>query len=276
MPTIVSAADLGTYMDDLVNCFHLGRGVTAGVYGLGIGDGVYGSTLAAADLKADILSMTSSDFIAKMAARTNALYTRLSGNTLMKAQLAGLLSAIDGHVRQCEVSAAITNLHSYLTFLNVDDSTKWQCLMPYQFRDLYYAWKNAYPSIHNVYFEILYGATYANGLRKLVVGTGQTAGTDVDYTKYCGGVPYVIASGITGSGVVTVTGSQFNPADQTVTAGKTWTATVTGNDSFALAVGTASANSLIVAVSNVAAAGGISAGTIYAEARRPSGRQLLS
>lgn len=263
-------------MDDVVNLFSLGRGVSTGTYGLGVGDGAFGATLAASDLKADILSMSSGDFIAAVASRTNALYDSLNGNKLMKAQIAGLLASIDRHIRNCDVADAVTSLHSYLSYLNVGAGGTWACLMPYQFRDLYYYWKNSYPSIYNVYFEILQGSTYANGLRKLVIGTGQTAGTDVDYTKYCGGVPYLKVASRTGTDVVTVTGSQYNPATQTVTAGKTWTATVNNTGDFALDEGTADADSLIVAVSGISAGGSLSAGTMYVEAHRPSGRQLIS
>lgn len=277
MPTIVSAADIAAFMDDLIAVYVKGIGTSGTGYGLGNADGSFGSTLAAANVKAQLTSMTSTDFIAAIAKKASNLYVGMDGpKILARSHIQPILASIDNHIRECELAAAVVDLESYLYYLNITHATKWQALMPYQWRDIYYKIKNTYPDISNLYFEILQGSVYANGLRKHIVGTGNTAGDSVDTTKYAGGFPKVIASNITGSGVVTVTGTQYNPATEAFTAGKTWTATVTGNGTFALAVGTADTDSLIAACSSIAAAAGITVGTIYAEAHRPTSRDLIS
>ena len=127
----------------------------------------------------------------------------------------------------------------------------------------------------NLYYEVLQ-AVYANALAKLVVaGTAFTAGVVVDQTKYAGGTPQINVTAITGSGLVTVTGTAFNPATQQTVAGVTWTATASSTSVIALTPGTAPSNSLIGAVSAISVAAGITAGTIYVEAARPTGRPLL-
>lgn len=173
----------------------------------------------------------------------------------------------------------VATLDQYLTYYNYGAGGTNTALQSPYWRALHYEWCARYPTARNLYFAILSGGsfegtTYANGLRKLIVGTGQTAGASVS-TDYAGGVPHVLASGTSGSGLVTVTGTEYNPATGTRTAGKTWTATVNANGAFALASGgatPASANALIVAVSDITAAAGLTAGTVVAEARAPSGR----
>ena len=275
--TIVSAADLGTFMDDIVNLYVLGIGNATAGCGLGDATGAFGASLAASNLKSDLLSMTSTDFIVQIAAATKRLFDNLDGKKILaRGYAAPVLSLIESHIRAAGVDATVTSLETYLKYLNVGSGGTWACLMPYQWRDLYYKWKNAYPAVYNVYFEILQGSTYPNGLRKLVIGTGQTAGTDVDYTKYCGGFPYLNVASRTGTDVVTVTGTAYDPVAKAISTGKTWTCTVNNTGQFVLNVGTAPANSLIVAVTNISAGASLSAGTMYVEAHRPTSRRLIS
>jgi len=167
--------------------------------------------------------------------------------------------------------AGVQTLDQYLGYYNTTHATKWQALCHPDFRSI-----SLFPiSAKNSYFPVKQGATYANALGRLIVGTGFTDGFAIDETKYAGGFPKLKVAAITGSGVVTVTGKAYDPATNTVIAGRTWTVTASAATTYTLAVGTAPANSLIVDVSGISAAGGISAGTMYVESHEPAGRTFL-
>ncbi len=266
----LSATDLGTILDGICLGYAKLVGTSGSGYGLGEPDGTYGTADAAGDLVTAVAGMSDVNTQVDLLAATSAWKDSLSSIAYYAAKVRPLLGTLGKHALS---RGSYASVDAMLTFLNTGDTSKWQALAPKQWRDIHYAALGSYPSAYNVYFEVLQGSTYANGLRKLVVsGAVQTAGTSIDSTKYAGGVAKLIASGVTGSGLVTVTGTAFDPATKTTSSGVTWTVTVTGNGTFTLAVGTAPANSLIVAVSSISAAAGLTAGTIYAEAHRPSGR----
>ena len=256
---MIATADFNTEMDRLIQAWRRLR------------DGV----VASLDAIEELDSLTFSDFSSRadLSPANATTKARLDPDTVSARDFKGLLTRIERHV---QVHGGYGSLDAFLSALNPTTGTKWTGLQNWRLRDLWQLWKGAgqVPSVHNLYFELLQGATYANALAKLVVsGAVFTTGSAVDTSKYAGGFGYLLVSGFAGStDIVTVTGTQFNPATRTATAGKTWTASVTGNGSFALTAGTADADSLIAAVSAIAAGGSISGGTIYVEARRPAGR----
>jgi hypothetical protein len=207
-------------------------------------------------------------------------------NSLSAARIATprrLLIKLENAIRALGLTG-VTSLDTYLTYYNYGAGGTNTALQSPYFREVYYRWKGGYPTARNLYFEILQGAafggtTFTNGLRKLVVGTGQTPGDSIS-TNYAGGRPYVNCTVFNGaSDTVTVTGTEYNPATGTRTAGKTWTATVAGIGTVALASGggnAASANALLVAVSDLAAGANITAGsTIFAESWKPASRLAI-
>jgi len=194
-----------------------------------------------------------------------------------------VLNRIERQVRVLKLTG-VNSLDQFLTYYNGATHGPNLALQNQYFREMFYEWKGSYPTATNLYFEVLLNAvfrsletdtlvetTFSNGLRQLLVGTGQTAGYDIT-TDYAGGVPYLLVSGFAGSSdTVTVTGTEDYHGVRT--AGKTWTATVTGNGPFALSVGTATANALIAAASGIVAGANITASTlITVEAHKPSGR----
>lgn len=274
MASLIPADDIETILDGICLGYSKLVGTSGSGYGLSEPDGTYGVADAAGDTVTAIAGFTDVNPKVDLLATFNQWKDSLSSLTYYGEKARPILRKLTKHALD---RGGYSTFDAFLTYLNTGDATKWQALAPSNWRDIHYKALGVYPAVNNLYFELLQGTTYTNGLRKLVVsGAVQTAGTDIDSTKYAGAVPYLKASGITGSGVVTVTGTQYDPATKTTTAGKTWTATVSGNGDFALAVGTASANSLIVAVSSISAAAGLTAGTIYAEAHRPSGRTLIA
>lgn len=169
--------------------------------------------------------------------------------------------------------STILGIETFAENYNITDATKWQCLFAPNFRDLWMVWRSSStPQAYNYYFEVLQGATYTNGLRKLVVVAStptQTAGTDIDSTKYAGGYGQIVTTGFAGtSDTVTVTGL-WRKTDGT-THSANGTATVTGNNTYVLTP--PAANELLITCTGITAGANITGLTCYVEAKRPAGR----
>jgi hypothetical protein len=165
----------------------------------------------------------------------------------------------------------VSSMDTFCTYYNVGAGGPWAALLSPDYRTLYGIFNNdTYPTAYNVYFEVLQGATYANGLRSLAVGGAQTAGQDIDSAKYAGGFGQIKWAGATGSGTVTVTGT-WRKTDGTLRTAAAGTAALSGATGTAVLTPPA-ANELLVLVTGIAVDAGITAGTIYAEAARPAGR----
>lgn len=275
MPDIIPVADLEDLGDNMVRIWLRAKGSTP----WGLSDGAspgYGAKLYVDALKTTVDGLAVTPTL-DLGAAVNTVVTRGGATGYAIHTLTDFLVRLDRHCRRRSEVSGVTSLDDYLTYLNITHATKWQCLFDPNYRDLFFAIRGTYPSPENLYFEVI-SPTYANGLRKLVIGTGQTAGASVTTTSYCGGFPKITVSGSTGADTVTVTGTQYNPATNTATAGKTWTAAVTGDGTVALVSGggtPADTDALITACSGITAGGSLSAGTIIVEAHRPTGRPLL-
>jgi len=289
---IITATDLNAQLDYCAQLYLKALGTAATGYGLGTSALAYGAGQSVASLKTGWAAVSDLDVSRMLAGALDQIEEKVTASRFTKDLLAPLLRAITIIVQRGGISG-VSSIDAYLEYLNTGTGTKWQALQPPNWRDVYYAWKSEYPTVHNVYYEVLQGATYVNGLGKFEVsGAGAGVYTDqanagdlvtedgstgsIDTSKYCGGFPQVRVSGLTGTGTVTVTGIGFDPATEAKTTSKTWTAAVTGNGVTACVVGTAPVDSLIVNCTNVSVAAGISAGTIYVEAARPTGRPLIS
>ncbi len=269
MATVISASELTALGDELARIW------VRALSGLGTLGGGTGASDAADDLVAqvDSLSINPTRDIGAQALR---LQERMNAAQAVRYANRDLMLALDRHARLRSGISGVYDLNTYLSHLNTADVTKWSAMMPDGYRNLHYACLDSYPVASNVYFEIVQGGDFTNALRKLEIGTGETAGDAVDEAKYAGGFPKLNCTGITGSDTVTVTGDAFNPATQTVSEGVTWTASVSGDGVVALEEGTAPTDSLIVAATGISAGGSLTAGTIYVEAHRPSGRPAIS
>ncbi len=177
------------------------------------------------------------------------------------------------------VPAGCTSVRVYLgewstggtvRFDDVSWLSPWNALLSPSWRFLHYAVLSSYPSAPNVFFEVLQGSVYANGLRKLIVGTGQTAGYDIDSTAYAGGYGRIKWTGATGTDTVTVTGD-WRKTDGTLHVAGAGTATLSGASGTAVLT-PPDTNALLIKVTGIVAGGSISAGTIYAEAVKPASR----
>lgn len=193
-----------------------------------------------------------------------------------------LWEKLEALVRLLGISG-VTSIETYLAYYNTGAGGTWTALQNPAWYDLYYKWKGAYPHLTNPYFEIIKdgiwrGTSYANALGRFVVsgaGAGTfTDGAAVDYTKYAGGTGKINVSSLTGSGNVTITGLGMNPATRAVTASVTWITSISGTGLTTVVVGggTAPADCLLVDVTNVTIAAGITAGTFYIEAHKPASR----
>jgi hypothetical protein len=234
----------------------------------GLGDGTSGASAKAQDIMNLLLNCLNYDELDALLRPTKSLLDASIYTNFVSGTVPVFLSALSNLCGRSGLSG-VSDLNTYATYYNLQDTTKWQCLFNPVFRSVYSLWRGGtYPSAYNVYFEVLQGSQYPNALRKLVVGTGQTAGYSIDDTMYAGGFAYLTWSGVSGSGTVTVTGTWRKP-DGTTASGN-------GTVSVSGASGSASitppfTNALILSCSNIAVSG-ITAGTLYVEARRPSGR----
>lgn len=256
-------------------------GASGQTYGVGVPAGSYGAAVAATALLRDVLESADEHVTDSLTSVARTLKnTNADGLAKAARDIEPIIDALGRHARNQQPAAAVVDLDSYAEYYNCTHATKWQVLFPPYFYDIYLEAKGEAPSRCNIYYEVRQGESYGgntftNALGKFVAsgaGAGTfTAGFDINATASwaAGGFPWLTMTGITGNGVVTVTGKAFDPATQTVSSGVTWTATVTGDGRWQLAVGTAPANSLIVAVTNITIAAGISAGTIYVESERP-------
>lgn len=213
--------------------------------------------------------------ISALASPANTLMNASTPASVAGGYLAPVMSALDQVCAAYGVSqsiAAITNLETFATYYNVTYSTKWSCLFTPNFRSVVTAWRPSLTPTANFYFEILQGATYTNGLRKLVVVAStptQTAGTDIVSTSYAGGYGQIVTTGFAGaSDTVTVAGL-WRKTDGTTHTGN-GTATVTGNNTYVLTP--PAADELLITCTGITAGANITGLTCYAEAKAPSGR----
>lgn len=269
----ITVESLNKIMDRVISAYIRALGNSTALYGIGASGDTYGTQSHLTAISAKILETDDADVISHLLASAQSQKTAFTAVNVAAAKLRAFVFALNRHFR-LQGDSNYSNLETFLRQYNTEESSKWQVLQDYRWRDLYYAISSgSYPAIYNCYFEVLQGSTYANALRKYVgtgAGTGtQTAGQTIDSTKYCGGVPKLTVASLTGTGTVTVTGTAYDPATRTTSAGVTWTTSVTANGNYYLTPGTAPANSLIVGCSNISAAAGISAGTLYVEAERP-------
>jgi hypothetical protein len=281
---VISAANLNLVLDNSVLYSLKMQGTAGSGYGVGSG-GTFGCSLALAQMTTAVLAFGDLDPIQSLAQPLITASALCSGLSKAAADLYPILSALQSHVVRFQITGVRT-LDDYLTSLNTGGVTKWQALQAPGWKDLAGAWVSGYTTpAWNLYYEVLQGATFANGLGKWVVtgagtGTLTSVATPFDGTLYAGGFPQVRVSSFGGSsGTVTVTGTAYDPVAKASVTGKTWTATVAGNGVVALVPGGATpapTNSLIQLVTAIAASAPITAGTIYVEGTRPSGRPLLS
>jgi hypothetical protein len=279
----LSTANFNLFMDRMCQYYERMRGGSA--YGIGESGDTDKAYDAVTDLLTDITATADSSVIGGLYNTALKIQTETSGVKVATRLLTPAMIRLEGLIRGLALTSVDT-VEDYLTYYNIGTGGDWNTLAPPQWRELYYQWRRAYPALYNCYFEILEGGTfrgttYTNALAKFEVtgaGTGNyTNGAAVDYTKYCGGVGKLKVSSLTGTGNVTVTGLGINPATGAVTASSTWITSITGDGTTTMTVGagTAPADCLLVDVTNVTIAAGITAGTIYVECHKPTGRQAV-
>lgn len=276
---IVTTTALNAILDNCCGYYLDVLGTSASGFGYGTGPSSWGASTKATNIQNAVTASSDLAFISNMSTSALQLGNLSTGVIQAGADLSPILFALQQNINSNTPSATVNSIDTYLTYLNTSNpASYWAALQNPAWYTLGSAWfTGRAPSAWNSYADAPSGntvaPTYAGGLGTLVVGTGFTAGVTIDATKYAGGFPALIASGITGSGVVTVTGNARNPVSfQTPVVGVTWTVTVTSNGTFALVPGTAPASSLILQVTGISAAGGISAGTIEAVSQAPAGR----
>ena len=298
--SVLSVANLNSIMDSVLHGYVKLVGTSGSGYGMGSGS--YGTYDKIDDAVTTLAGAGNLDASVDFGRGLLALRDAMIPATRFAEQARAFVSQLDRHFSRFG-SSNFSNTETFLKYYNTGSGGTWTALQDRNWRTIYNAIRGGttYPANYNLYFEVLQGTLddaahlYTNGLGKFVAtgaGTGNftkavvegslidggsTTGS-VDSTKYAGGVGSLKVSGLTGTGNVTVTGIGFDPATRAVTTSKTWITSVTANGDTAVVVGggTAPANCLLVMVTNITIAAGISAGTIYVEGKRPTGRLLIS
>jgi hypothetical protein len=227
----------------------------------------FGARLAVADLENYCTGLGDLETIAVFAPAVVNLRGATSINTVLANTFSDLFSRINNIIAQMGIGSGVNNLESYLSYHNYGAGGTNLVIQSPAIRRIQEALgvtvnKGNYTFVHGAYWDqFLAMRTFA----------ALTAGTPVDQTKYSGGFGYlfskVYASTIA-SGAITVTGTQWNPADQTFSTGKTWVSSgaLTGTGIIAdLIPGGGSPASTNARLVDISAITGVTAGnTIYA------------
>lgn len=262
-----------------------------GSAGYGVGTAAGGVVKGMADIRdivnglndatfrdADLQSLFSPVAVSAVSANTLA---RIAGTVL--ANWFNAISSACAAYGVANAIATISDIQTFMQYFNYGSGGNWLGLQAPWWRDLYYAVRGSYPDPKCVYFEVLQGAsfqgtTFTNALAKYIKGTSTlTDGEIIDYTKYGGGSAYIQWSSGSGSGACTITvaGKNQDNAAVNYTLSGTWGDSNFNASNSGVALTPSVSNSLITDVTSVTITG-MTAGTFYVEARRPSGRSLIA
>lgn len=295
---IISTPALTEYFDAITLMFIAARGSdptddqapeNPNGYGFGVdnewGVGSYVPDLVEAVRSAADAGVTGIDAIVALGNEVQSLQSKMNIRTVANNYFASTLAMIQAHIAS---STAYQTVDRYMTFLNCEDATPWQLLLPQAFNDLHNFIYGAYMQPNNVWREVLQGIpasnpnvrVYENALGKLVAAGAFTAGIEIDSDVSCGGFPKLKIASIVGNGDVTVTGNAFDPDTKTVFEDVTWIASnVSSPITYTLVPSGGSAapdNSLILKVTDMDSTQPISAMTAYVEAHRPTSRAIFN
>lgn len=269
---IIELANVVTMSDEMAGIYlkALGRATTGD--GLGTAGSSYGAWDVASSLEASAIETAKYDVIVTLGPAFRALKNAVDVNVLAAAYLAPAINALGvacANAGTQDELSGVADLDSYATYYNLTATTKWGCLFAPELRSAYFAALAKYPSVHNVYYEVLQSDS-DNGMGKRVYGSGAgySTGTAIDSTKYAGGFGQVNAVGLDVGGSVTVAGT-WRKTDGTTATGN-GTATVSAGSSLTVLTPPFTA-ALLVSVTDVTATS-VTSGTLYAEAARPAGR----
>lgn len=276
--SIISPEYLNRHLDNATKTYLRKLAVTGQSYGDGEPGDAWGAAVPLAAMLTDLGNDTDAQVAKDLYGSISTAKTDNGALDRSAALFTALVSALSRNANTNQPTTAVVDLDTMLTYYNTTHATKWQMLQHPSWRTLYTEIKGAAPARQNLYFDVIQGATYTNALAKYVMtgaGTGTlTDGYDIDTSQplTCGGIPVINwASGWAGvSATVTVTCDAYNPATLAVQTAVTMTFTVTGNGRFFRVAGTAATNALIVDVVSIAVGAGITAGTMYVEAERPT------
>lgn len=251
------------------------RLVALGTSSSGMGLGTAGSSYGAWKKCDDLEGLVAGTLDIDQALLLGAAYRGMKNASDIRAFIAYAASQALGALSSACAAAgtagglgSIADLDTFASYYNLTATTKWGCLFAPDFYDFYASALGRTLTAHNTYYEVLQSGS-GNALGKLIIGTGFLSPASIDSTRYAGGFGQIKCVGITGSGTVTVGGTWRKTDGSTATGDGT--ATVAAGDS-TVTLTPAFADALFLGASSIGAAAGVTAGTIYAEAARPTGR----
>ena len=277
--SLVSTDRLIYLCDKLCQAYVRANSASGQTYGVGEYGDTDRSAGCVADISTNLLASSDATFIAALLPGVTQSGTNTSSAKLIGSALYPIMTRLSRYFLG-QASASYSDFDTFLKYMNVGGGGTFALPIDHRFRALYNGafGGSRYPSTCNLIQEILQGSTYTNAMGKSV-GTGAgtnifTDGTSISSSSYGGAIPRLNVSSVTGSGVVTVTGTEADPASvsssgaMTTTSGKTWTVSVSVAGYYYFTGGTHSTNALIVDVSGISVAAGLSAGTMYVEGQR--------
>lgn len=264
----LTSTEFITYTDYLTAVMLAAKGNSSAGTGLGdntlTGANQYGSQKGLSDLMTALLSSQDWSLINVLGASINQSQGMTSYQSWSYSALSSVLNSLVVAIVNLKLTGAgggaITTIDQYAAYYNTGAGGWWNALLAPDFISLYNAYSGANPSVLNVYSPAI------SNMGTFTVGGSFTAGANVDTTKYAGAaISQITVASLTGSGVVTVTGSNQNSV-----AGHTWTATASADTTYALTP--TIAGDLLTAVSGISVASGITAGAITVSGAIPTGR----
>jgi len=253
--TAFSLAEIGT----------VGSGYGAGDRSLSLGS-TWGTDLKARNLESLVLGTADPDRIKRLFNSVDALVTASNYEVQLKNQLSGWLTALNQDCRLSGITGAypgVVDIDTFAAYFNTGAGGPWLCLLPPDWIAVSFNVLGKNPQAVNVYSPAI-----VNMAQWVITGAGTgtfTPGTAVGAAYAGAAVPQLTTTGITGTGIVTVTGTNHAGV-----AARTWTVSVTGNAVYTLVPTVAT--DLLHSVTSIAAASGLTAGTAVVGAAIPAGR----
>jgi len=220
----------------------------------------YGAHYKAAQLTDLMVSSGDLQTESALVAAAYALENALAWELILSPSLQAFLNNLNAAAALSGITG-VTSLDSFASYFNTGVGGIFVCQFAPDFQKIY---NLIFPGAHLTPANV-YSPPVAN-FGTLVIGTGFTAGAGVNTSLY-GGVNncQITATGVTGTGLVTVTG-----LNQSGAAARNWTATVTAAGVFALTP--VVPTDLLQSVTGIAAAVGLTAGTLVVNGLTPAGR----
>lgn len=260
----LSSTAFVAFIDKLTAGYLAAVGTSGSGFGLGdrtLSDGAaFGADKKARDLVAAVIATGDADTIEALLKPSRATGKAASAQAWASNGANQFLSALEALCGAAGL-VGVTNINSFATYYNTGAGGPSAALLPPDFATIFpLVFPGGTLSPANLYSPPI------TNIAQKTVGGGVVAGTAINAAYGGAGKPTLVVTGFTGAAdTVTVTG-----ANQAGQAGRTWTASVTGNGTVTLVPTVAT--DLLATVTGITIGALITAGTVVVGAAAPAGR----